>query len=49
LAAIGTKVEDEELVPIALNGFVSSWKLFAHGVCAHESLPTFDKIWGDFV
>jgi hypothetical protein len=28
LAAIGVKVEDEELVPIALNGFSPSWKPF---------------------
>jgi hypothetical protein len=49
LAAIGTKVEDEELVPIALNGFASSWKPFVQGVCAHEKLPTFDKLWDDFV
>jgi hypothetical protein len=39
----------KELVPIALNGFASSWKPFVQGVCAHENLPTFDKLWDDFV
>jgi hypothetical protein len=49
LAAIGVKVEDEELVPIALNGFSTSWKPFVQGICAREKLPTFEKLWDDFV
>jgi hypothetical protein len=49
LAAIGVKVEDEELVPIALNGFSASWKPFVQGICACEKLPTFEKLWDDFV
>jgi hypothetical protein len=48
-AAIGTKVVDEELMVIALNGFASSWKPFVQGVCAHEKLPSFEKLWDDFV
>ena len=35
------KVEDEELVPIAINGIHSSWDMFVWGVCAREKLPTF--------
>jgi hypothetical protein len=34
LAAVGEEVKSEELVPIALNGFSSSWQPFVWGVCA---------------
>jgi hypothetical protein len=42
--AIGTKVEDKELLPIALEGFAPSWKPFVQGVCARENLPIYDKL-----
>lgn len=35
-AAIGMKVEDEELVPIALNGFSTPWESFVQYVFARE-------------
>jgi hypothetical protein len=34
LATVGEEVKSEELVPIALNGFSSSWQPFVKGVCA---------------
>jgi hypothetical protein len=34
LAAIGEKVDDVELVNVALNGFPKSWEPFVKGVCA---------------
>jgi hypothetical protein len=37
-------VEDKELVSIALNGLVPSWKPFVQGVCAHENLPNFEAL-----
>jgi hypothetical protein len=42
-------VEDDELVPIAINGFSLSWDLFVQGVCACEKLPNFENIWDDFI
>jgi hypothetical protein len=36
LAVIGEEVKGEELVPIALNGFTSSWQPFDHGVIKYE-------------
>jgi len=48
-AAIGMKVEDEELVPIALNGFSTPWESFVQYVFAREKLPTFENLWDDFV
>jgi hypothetical protein len=49
LAATGTKVEDKELVSIALNGFVPSWKPFVQGVCVHQHLPIYEKLWDNIV
>jgi hypothetical protein len=48
LAAVGEEVNSEELVPIALNGFSSSWQPFVHRVYARKKFPTFKKIWDDF-
>ena len=33
LVAIVDEIKSEELVPIALNGFSSSWQTFVQGVC----------------
>jgi hypothetical protein len=43
LVSIGTKVEDKELVSIALNGLAPSWKPFVQGVCACENLPNYES------
>jgi hypothetical protein len=39
LVAVGEKVVDEELVNMALNGFLTSWEPFVKGICARENLP----------
>jgi hypothetical protein len=39
LAAIGEKVDDVELVNVALNGFTKSWEPFVKGVCARRNFP----------
>ena len=39
LGAAGEKVEDEELVRYALNGFTAKWNTFVQGVVAREKLP----------
>ena len=49
LAAIGEEIKGEELVPIALNGFSSSWQPFVHGVCARKKLHCFERLWDDFI
>jgi len=43
------KIEDEELVPIALNGFSRPWKAFVQGVRARNHMPTFEKLWEAFI
>ena len=37
-AAMGEKVEDPELVHIALDGFSKSWDVFVRGVVVREKL-----------
>ena len=49
LVATGTMVEDKELVLVALNGLVASWRAFDQGVCACENLTPFTKLWDDLV
>jgi hypothetical protein len=44
LVAIGEAVDDTKLVNVALNGFPGSWEPFAHGICAQEKLPPFDRL-----
>ena len=39
LGAVGSKIEDEELVRIALTGFSKPWDTFFKGVVAREKLP----------
>jgi hypothetical protein len=49
LAAVGEKVTDAELVNTTLNGFSKSWEPFVKGICAREKLPSFEKLWDDFI
>jgi hypothetical protein len=49
LAAVGEKVEDKELVNMALNGFSPQWETFVKGVCARENLPSWERLWDDCI
>ena len=49
LVAIGTKVEDKELVSIALNALVFPWRPFVQGLCSQEKLTIFTMLWDDLV
>jgi len=49
LASIGEKVEDVELVNVALNGFTKSWEPFVKGVCTREKLPNWERLWDDCI
>jgi hypothetical protein len=44
LAVIREKVEDAELVNMALNGFLTLWESFVKGICAWENLPNFERL-----
>ena len=49
LAAIGEAIPPTELVRIAVNGLPRSWMNFADGVCARETLPTWERFWDDCI
>jgi hypothetical protein len=49
LAAIGKKLDDIELVNVALNGFPKHWEPFVKGVCSQERLPEWHRIWDDCI
>jgi hypothetical protein len=49
LAAIGEKMEDVELMNVALNGLPKSWEPFVKGVCARENLPDWQRLWDDCI
>ena len=43
------RVLDAELVPIALNGVTKPWAVFVESVVAREHMPTWDRLWDDFI
>ena len=49
LAAIGEAIPTTKLVRIAVNGLPRSWLNFADGVCARETLPTWERFWDDCI
>ena len=45
-----TRLHDwPEPIPITLNWFSSCWQCLFWGVCAQDKLPTFEKLWDDFI
>jgi hypothetical protein len=49
LIAIEEKIQDKELVNVALNGLPKSWGPFFRGVCAQEKLLDWQRIWNDYI
>jgi hypothetical protein len=49
LMAIDDKVEDAELVNVALRGLPRSWEPFVQGICVQEKLLYFDILWIDSI
>jgi hypothetical protein len=49
LAVVGAKVEDLELVHIALDGFSKSWDVFVRGVVTRKKLDDWQQLWCDFL
>ena len=48
-AAVGEVVFGTELVQTALNGVSKPWDVFVEAIVSRENLPSWDKIWDDFV
>lgn len=49
LAAVGEVVDRAELIRVALNGFSKSWESFVRGIVARENMPSWERLWDDFV
>jgi hypothetical protein len=49
LGAVGEVVEPNSLVRQALNSFTKPWGPFVRGIVAREALPTWERMWDDFV
>ena len=49
LASIGEVVDDSELVRTTLNGMAKPWAVFVEAIVARENMPSWDRLWDDFV
>jgi hypothetical protein len=49
LGAVGEVVEPNSLVRQALHSFTKPWAPFVQGIVAREALPTWERMWDDFV
>jgi hypothetical protein len=49
LGAIGEVIPSTELVRTALNGVAKPWAVFVEGIVARENVPSWDRLWDDFV
>jgi transposase InsO family protein len=49
LGAVGEVIPSTELVRTALNGVAKPWAVFVEGIVARENVPSWDRLWDDFV
>jgi hypothetical protein len=49
LGAVDEVVEPNSLVRKALNSVTKIWGPFVHGIVSRETLPTWERMWDDFV
>jgi hypothetical protein len=49
LGAVGEVIPSAELVRTALNGVAKPWAMFVEGIVAREHVPSWDRLWDDFV
>jgi hypothetical protein len=49
LAAVGEVVNPNSLVRQAMNSFTKPWGPFVQGIVAREIMPTWERMWDDFV
>ena len=49
LAVVGEILDSAELIRVALNGFSKSWETFVRGIVARENMPSWERLWDDFV
>ena len=49
LAVVGEVVNPNSLVRQAMNSFTKPWGPFVQGIVAREVMPTWERMWDDFV
>jgi hypothetical protein len=49
LAVVAERVDSTELVRTALNGFSKPWESFVRSIVAREHIPSWERLWDDFV
>ena len=49
LAAVEETVDSAELIRVASNSFSKSWETFIRGIVARENMPSWERLWDDFV
>jgi hypothetical protein len=49
LGAVGEVVEPNSMVRTTLNNFTKPWGPFVRGIVAREVIPTWERMWDDFV
>lgn len=49
LAVVGEVVDNLELIQVALNDSSKSWESFVQGIVAKENMPSWERLWDDFV
>ena len=49
LVAVGEVIPGSKLVWTTLNGVTKPWDVFVEAIVARENLPTWDRLWDDFV
>jgi hypothetical protein len=49
ISIIGEKLDDKELVNVALNGLPKSWEPIFKGFCARENLSYWKRLWDDCI
>jgi hypothetical protein len=49
LGAVGEVIPSTELVRTTLNGVAKPWAVFVEDIVARENIPSWDRLWDDFV
>jgi len=49
LGAVGEVVDTDSMVRTALNNFTKPWGPFVRGIVAREIMPTWERLWDDFI
>ena len=49
LGAVGEEVDPNSMVRIALNNFTKPWGPFVRDIVSREIMPTWKRMWDDFI